>query len=88
MVLWWDNFVFVVAITTPGATLTLAGENSLLFFAGGLYAIVGSMILRTETLEETTYCTADPSQEKHQPKLTWQEKFRLVLPLSTVIYSF
>ena len=74
---YFASLVFVVAIATHGATLTLAGLDFLLFFVGGLWAIVGGMIfLSRKTSEQQRTVTADPSQEQHQPKLTWQDKFR------------
>ena len=71
------SLVYVIAIATHGATLTLAGEHFLLFFAGGLWAIVGGMIFRArKTTKQRHTVTADPFQEQHQSKLTWQDKFR------------
>ncbi len=75
--LMFASLVFVIAIATHDATLTLAGQDFLLFFAGGLWAIVGGMIfLARKTSKQQRTVTADPFQEQHQPKLTWQDKFR------------
>ena len=79
--LFFATVVYVVAIATPyegiTPTLTLAGVDFLLFFAGGLWAIVGGMIfLARKTSKQQRTVTADPFQKQHQPKLTWQDKFR------------
>lgn len=75
--LMFASLVFVIAISTHGANLTLAGQHFLLFFAGGLWAIVGGMIfLVRKTSKQQRTVAADPFQEQHQPKLTWQDKFR------------
>ena len=71
------SLVFVIGIATQGATLTLAGQDFLLFFAGGLWAIVCGMIFPArKTSKQQGPVTANPFQEQHQPKLTWQDKFR------------
>ena len=72
MILMFASIVFVVAIATQDATLTLAGQGFLLFFAGGLYAILGCIIFPAHR----TSMQQDSAQTPHQPKLTWQEKFR------------
>ena len=76
-ILMFASLVFVIGIATQGATLTLAGQDFLLFFAGGLWAIVCGMIFPArKTSKQQGPVTADPFQEQHQPKLTWQDKFR------------
>ena len=72
-----QHLVFVIAIAISGCYPTLAGQDFLLFFAGGLWAIVGGMIFPArKTSKQQGTVTADPFQEQHQPKLTWQDKFR------------
>ena len=69
--------MFVIAIDYHGATLALAGQNFLLVFVGGLWAIVGGFIfLRRKTSKQQRTVTADPIQEPVQPQLTWQDRFR------------
>ncbi len=69
--------MYVIAIDYQGATLALAGQNFLLIFVGGLWAIVGGIIfLARKTPKQQSTVTADPIQEQLQPKLTWQDKFR------------
>ena len=69
--------MFVIAITNQGATLALAGQNFLLIFVGGLWAIVGGIIfLARKTPKQQSTVTADPIQEPLQPQLTWQDRFR------------
>jgi hypothetical protein len=72
------SLMFVIAITNQGATLALAGQNFLLIFVGGLWAIVGGIIfwMVRKTSKQQRTVTADPIQEQLQPQLTWQEKFR------------
>ena len=75
--LYFASLMFVIAIATQGATLALAGQNFLLIFVGGLWAIVGGIIfLARKTSKQQRTVTADPIQEQHQPKLTWQDRFR------------
>ena len=79
--LFFATVVYVVAIATPyegiTPTLTLTGVDFLLFFAGGLWAIVGGMIfLARKTSKQQRTVTADPIQEPLQPQLTWQDRFR------------
>ena len=73
--------VYVVAIATQSEgitpTLPLAGQEFLLFFVGGLWAIVGGKIfLARKTSGQQRTVIADPFQEQDQPKLTWQDKLR------------
>ena len=69
--------MFVIAIAYQGATLALAGQNFLLIFVGGLWAIVGGFIfLPRKTSKQQRTVTADPIQEQLQPQLTWQDRFR------------
>ena len=71
------SLMFVIAITYQGATLALAGQNFLLIFVGGLWAIVGGIIfLARKTSKQQRTVTADPIQEPLQPQLTWQDRFR------------
>ena len=75
--LYFASLMFVIAIATQGATLTLAGQNFLLLFVGGLWAIVGGIIFPArKTSKQQRTVTADPFQEQHLPKLTWQDRFR------------
>ena len=55
----------------------MAGQNFLLIFVGGLWAIVGGIIfLARKTPKQQRTVTADPIQEQLQPQLTWQDRFR------------
>ena len=75
--LFFASLMFVIAIAYQGATLALAGQNFLLIFVGGLWAIVGGIIfLARKTSKQQLTVTANPIQEQHQPKLTWQDRFR------------
>ena len=57
--------MFVIAIAYQGATLALAGQNFLLIFVGGLWAIVGGIIfLPRKTSKQQRTVTADPIQER------------------------
>ena len=42
--LFYASLMYVIAINYQGATLTLAGQNFLLIFVGGLWGIVGGII--------------------------------------------
>ena len=44
--MFFASLMFVIGITYQGATLALAGQNFLQIFVGGLWAIVGGIILR------------------------------------------
>ena len=71
------SLMYVVAINYQGATLALAGQNFLLIFVGGLWAIVGGIIfLARKTPKQQSTVTADPIQEPLQPQLTWQDRLR------------
>ena len=49
----------------------------MLLFVGGLWAIVGGIIFPArKTSKQQRTVTADPFQEQHLPKLTWQDRFR------------
>jgi uncharacterized membrane protein YccC len=75
--LFFSSLMFVIAIAFPGATLAQAGQNFLLIFVGGLWAIVGGIIfLARKTPKQQRTVTADPIQEQLQPQLTWQDRFR------------
>ena len=75
--LFFASLMFVIAIAYQGATLALAGQNFLLIFVGGLWAIVGGIIfLARKTSKQQRTVTADPIQEQLQPQLTWQDRFR------------
>jgi hypothetical protein len=75
--LFYAAIVFVIAITFQGATPSLAGQNFLLIFVGGLWAIVGGIIfLPRKTSKQQRTVTADPIQDQPQPQLTWQDRFR------------
>jgi hypothetical protein len=75
--LFFSSLMFVIAIAYQGATLALAGQNFLLIFVGGLWAIVGGIIfLPRKTSKQQRTVTADPIQEQPQPQLTWQDRFR------------
>ena len=75
--MFFASLMFVIAIASQGATLALAGQNFLLIFVGGLWAIVGGIIfLARKTPKQQRTVTADPIQEPLQPQLTWQDRFR------------
>ena len=75
--LFFSSLMFVIAIAYQGATLALAGQNFLLIFVGGLWAIVGGIIfLPRKTSKQQRTVTADPIQEQPQLQLTWQDRFR------------
>ena len=75
--LFYASLMYVIAINYQGATLTLTGQNFLLIFVGGLWAIVGGIIfLARKTPKQQSTVTADPIQEPLQPQLTWQDRFR------------
>ena len=75
--MYFASLMFVIAIASQGATLALAGQNFLLIFVGGLWAIVGGIIfLARKTPKQQSTVTADPIQEPLQPQLTWQDRFR------------
>ena len=73
----YGGLMLVIGIGSHGATLALAGQNFLLIFVGGLWAIVGGFIfLPRKTSKQQRTVTADPIQEPLQPQLTWQDRFR------------
>ena len=75
--IFFASLMFVIAIAYQGATPALAGQNFLLIFVGGLWAIVGGIIfLPRKTSKQQRTVTADPIQEQPQPQLTWQDRFR------------
>ena len=75
--IFFASLMFVIAIAYQGATPALAGQNFLLIFVGGLWAIVGGFIfLPRKTSKQQRAVTADPNQEQLQPQLTWQDRFR------------
>ena len=75
--MFYASLMFVIAIAYQGVTLALAGQNFLLIFVGGLWAIVGGIIfLARKTPKQQSTVTANPIQEQLQPQLTWQDKFR------------
>lgn len=76
--LFFASLMFVIGITNQGATLAIAGQNFLLIFVGGLWAIVGGIIFQVarKTSKQQRTVTADPIQEQPQPQLTWQDRFR------------
>ncbi len=75
--LFYASIIFVIAITFQGATPAMAGQNFLLIFVGGLWAIVGGIIfLPHKTSKQQHTVTTDPIQEQPQSKLTWQDKLR------------
>ena len=75
--LFYASIIFVIAITFQGATPAMAGQNFLLIFVGGLWAIVGGIIfLPRITSKQQHTVTTDPIQEQPQSKLTWQDKLR------------
>ncbi|MGC2599545.1 MAG: FUSC family protein [Nitrososphaeraceae archaeon] len=75
--LFYASLMFVIAIAFHGATLAMAGQNFLLIFVGGLWAIVGGIIfLARKTSKQQRTVTADPIQEQLQPQLTWQDRFK------------
>ena len=75
--LFYASLMYVIAINYQGATLALAGQNFLLIFVGGLWAIVGGIIfLARKTPKQQSTVTADPIQEPLQPQLTWQDRLR------------
>ena len=54
-----------------------AGQDFLLIFVGGLWAIVGAIIFPArKTSKQQLTVIGDPIQEQLQPQLTWQDKFR------------
>ena len=66
----YASIMFVIAINYQGATLALAGQNFLLIFVGGLWAIVGGIIfLARKTSKQQRTVTADPIQEQLQPQI-------------------
>ena len=72
-ILLYISLIFVIAINYQDATLAQTGQNFLLIFVGGLWAIVGGMIfLARKTSKEQHTITTDPIQEQSQSKLTWQ----------------
>ena len=75
--LFYASIIFVIAITFQGATPAMAGQNFVLIFVGGLWAIVGGIIfLPRKTSKQQHTVTTDPIQEQPQSKLTWQDKLR------------
>jgi len=75
--LFYASLMFVIAIAFHGASLALAGQNFLLIFVGGLWALVGGIIfLARKTSKQQRTVTADPVQDQVQPQLTWQDRFR------------
>ena len=75
--LFYASLMYVIAINYQGATLALAGQNFLLIFVGGLWAIVGGIIfLARKTPKQQSTVTADPIKEPLQPQLTWQDRLR------------
>ena len=80
MIFMFTGLVFVIAIATHHATLTLAGQAFLLIVAGGLWAILGGIIFPARKTSKRPTLAEDSIQKQHQqqpqPKLTWREKFR------------
>ena len=75
--LFYASLMFVIGTANQGATLSLAGQDFLLIFVGGLWAIVGGFIyLAHKTSKQQRTVTADPIQEPLQPQLTWQDRLR------------
>ena len=75
--LMFASLMFVIAIAFSWCYPNSSWPDFLLIFVGGLWAIVGGFIfLPRKTSKQQRTVTADPIQEPHQPKLTWQDRFR------------
>jgi uncharacterized membrane protein YccC len=74
------GIVFVVAITTQDATLTLTGQAFLLIVIGGLWAILSGVIFPASKFlkrHTTDQSVQEQCQEHPEAKLTRQDKFKL-----------
>jgi hypothetical protein len=80
MVLKFADVIFVVAIVTQGATLTLTGEASLLVLIGGLWAIFAGVIFparRTLKPKTTNQSVQQQNHQQPQTKSIRQDRFKL-----------
>lgn len=80
MTLKFAGIVFVIAIVTQGATLTLTGQASLLVFIGGLWAIFAGVIFparRTLKPKTTNQSVQQQNHQQPQAKSIQQDRFKL-----------
>ena len=84
IILLFSGLMFVIAITTPHATLGLTAQDSLLVLLGGLWMVLAGAIFPAHKFTKPRKTTDQsvleqrPQQPQRQAKLTRQDKYKLL----------